>query len=166
MDDDKYDGDSIKAVQLALDELTIALKDLGLWSVEYTTYGLIAAAIQNLYGIQSGNCPEFNVDRSFKMTPERAQQIHIRHLRSLSAKSYNKTAHWQSLRNEALELAGHKCFKCAISSRNQKLHVHHLSYKHIGYESQNELRVLCPKCHRREHQIYPQLVRPSPEELS
>jgi ribosomal protein L37E len=35
---------------------------------------------------------------------------------------------------------------------DQDLHVHHLSYEHIGAEHDRDLQALCRRCHELEHQ--------------
>lgn len=63
---------------------------------------------------------------------------------------YLQTRHWQEKRQEALRLEKYKCHLC--NARGCELHVHHLTYKRRGCELQDDLMVLCDKCHTRVHQ--------------
>jgi len=71
-------------------------------------------------------------------------------------KDYLSSPYWQSRRAKALMLAGYKCEKCGCMS---KLEVHHLGYRNIGNEPDDDLMVLCSRCHafeRNEINIYMQ----------
>ena len=53
---------------------------------------------------------------------------------------------WRKVRKKVLERDGHRCTVCG---KNINLHVHHLSYKHLGYEMEfmDDLTTLCRDCH-------------------
>lgn len=55
---------------------------------------------------------------------------------------------WRCRRKRALRI-GHNC--CAMCGATTSLQVHHLTYKHLGHELDNELIVLCASCHRKVH---------------
>jgi len=59
-------------------------------------------------------------------------------------KDYLSSPYWLSRRVKALMLAGYKCEKCGCMS---KLEVHHLRYRNIGNELDEDLMVLCSRCH-------------------
>ena len=40
------------------------------------------------------------------------------------------------------------CYNCGSK---EKLQIHHLTYKRLGWEKIRDLRVLCSKCHKKEH---------------
>lgn len=61
---------------------------------------------------------------------------------------YRRQPHWRKIRKEALMRDGYACVTCGSISN---LHVHHLTYKHIGEERLHELRTLCENCHAAEH---------------
>lgn len=160
---DEHDGYSTKVIAIAFEQLETALKDVGLWHSDLTEYGIIATAIRNLYSAHDQQPPELDIKRIRKMSPPVMNHIYVLRLKSLSAKSYNKTAHWQDLRIRALGLAGDECFRC--SSCND-LHVHHITYEHLGEEKMSDLQVLCASCHRKEHELYPKLRRPEKAKTS
>lgn len=70
-------------------------------------------------------------------------------LAELDYSDYLKTAHWQSLRIQALERAGYRCQVCNSPAR---LEVHHRTYERRGAEHLTDLTVLCAKCHSKFHE--------------
>jgi hypothetical protein len=64
-------------------------------------------------------------------------------------REYLQTEHWQTARQRALILAGHKCQLCA---GRVGLDVHHNSYERLGGELDSDLVVLCRECHSVFHQ--------------
>jgi len=62
---------------------------------------------------------------------------------------YLKSDHWNDLRTTALENANHRCCKCGCGG---KLDVHHERYKSIFNVTQDDLSVMCRKCHHAEHE--------------
>lgn len=62
---------------------------------------------------------------------------------------YLKSDHWSDLRKEALANAKFKCSKCECGGN---LDVHHERYKSIYNVTQDDLSVLCRKCHNAEHE--------------
>lgn len=61
---------------------------------------------------------------------------------------YLHSAHWKTLRRNALEVHGSKCHGCSTKKR---LDVHHLQYRAIYDVTVADLQVLCRKCHSKEH---------------
>lgn len=57
---------------------------------------------------------------------------------------YIHSSAWQTRRQRALELAGHRCQVCG---RYNRLQVHHVSYANLGHETDRDLTVLCYECH-------------------
>lgn len=68
---------------------------------------------------------------------------------------------WQKRRLQMLERAGWKCVECG--AEEQQLHVHHKRYvagaKPLEYED-DDLAVLCERCHEKAHGIEPEHPRP------
>jgi hypothetical protein len=73
----------------------------------------------------------------------------ISFLKSMPYGQYLQTDHWQSVRREALERAGHKCQ--LKESHGGILDVHHRTYKNRGAERPEDVIVLCRSCHARHH---------------
>ena len=69
---------------------------------------------------------------------------------------YLQSAHWQQRRKQAIEDVCHACEKCDIPrwlaqiAYEQDLNVHHLSYQNLGREEDDDLEVLCRRCHEIE----------------
>ena len=55
---------------------------------------------------------------------------------------------WRRRRIRALQLAGYRCQLC---SQRQNLDVHHNNYENLGNERDEDLVVLCGRCHRVYH---------------
>lgn len=81
------------------------------------------------------------------------RQKEIVALRLLPYSEYLKTDHWQHTRKRALIIAGYACHLCNSKDR---LQVHHKTYERRGYESQEDLTVLCERCHKKFHDILPE----------
>jgi len=78
----------------------------------------------------------------------------VRRLRSLPYGEYLKTAHWQSVRQEALKRFDHACAVCNWSERLSStgwLEVHHRTYERLGEERPADVIVLCDRHHRMFH---------------
>lgn len=60
------------------------------------------------------------------------------------------TAHWRKLRKIVLSRTDGKCARCGGGGR---IHIHHLSYEHLGREDPEELVALCASCHHAAHDI-------------
>lgn len=66
--------------------------------------------------------------------------------------SYLMSDNWQRKRRERLEIDGHKCVMCGSRSR---LQVHHVNYRHLGYEDpMSDLCTVCKSCHKKLHNFY------------
>lgn len=79
---------------------------------------------------------------------EEKNQKHIEYLRALPYNEYLLTDHWQQKRVGALGRAGSRCQVC---NAPKTLNVHHRTYKHRGYEYDEDLIVLCKGCHQLFH---------------
>ena len=70
--------------------------------------------------------------------------------------SYLQSSHWQQRRRIAIEHSGPTCERCGFPrwlsqiAYSQDLHVHHLSYENLGAEPEEDLSVLCVRCHEVE----------------
>lgn len=73
-----------------------------------------------------------------------------RHYEVPAYKSYMNSAMWRLKREEVLRRAEYSCEMCGVNEQ-WGLHVHHLTYERFGNEKLEDLRVLCPECHRQAH---------------
>ena len=53
---------------------------------------------------------------------------------------------WKAKRGAAFGRWGRRCYLCGSVSR---LEMHHVTYSRFGFESVNDLRPLCRRCHRK-----------------
>lgn len=79
---------------------------------------------------------------------DRSVEQAILMLRLLPYAEYLKTAHWQRVRELALEAAGQTCELC---SSDHGLEVHHRTYARVGFERPADVITLCADCHRDFH---------------
>lgn len=63
--------------------------------------------------------------------------------------AYINSPEWKAKRKKVLERAKHKCETCSAVGH---LHVHHTTYRHLGFEPLRDLKALCPDCHAIEHE--------------
>lgn len=63
-------------------------------------------------------------------------------------KEYLQTAHWKQRRQRAIDRAGGHCVVCR---NGRKVDVHHNTYEHLWDEHDDDLAVLCEKCHKTFH---------------
>lgn len=64
---------------------------------------------------------------------------------------YLRTEHWRITRLRMFKRVGKRCQQCGATD---KIQVHHTSYRHLWYEWQADLRVLCATCHEIEHDLF------------
>lgn len=62
-----------------------------------------------------------------------------------SYKDYLKSSHWKDVRKRALENAK---YRCALCPSNLNLEVHHKNYNRLGGEWDEDVVVLCRRCHK------------------
>jgi 5-methylcytosine-specific restriction endonuclease McrA len=60
-------------------------------------------------------------------------------------KAYLRSDAWRVRRERALEVAGRRCQRCPACT---DLQVHHLRYTNLGNELDEDLEVLCSRCHK------------------
>lgn len=72
----------------------------------------------------------------------------LEELHKMPYAEYLQTEHWQHTRAESLKRAGYHCQVC---NTGKHLHVHHRTYERRGYERDDDLTVLCDKCHQLFH---------------
>lgn len=77
---------------------------------------------------------------------------------------YLQSVWWARRRWVALERAGYRCQRCGFQGTRSEysnvttgVHVHHLRYDNLGHEPDEDLCVLCPRCHGEIHGL-PQSV--------
>lgn len=68
--------------------------------------------------------------------------------RTIEYERYLLSTDWKITRAIAKARAGNRCEKCGASG---PLQVHHVSYDRLGHEWQDDLSVLCGKCHVEAH---------------
>jgi DNA-binding transcriptional regulator YhcF (GntR family) len=75
-------------------------------------------------------------------------------IKKLLYKNFLQTFYWQIIK-EKLKHNAH--FKCKLCGSGGRLHIHHNTYQHHGYEIDNfdDLIVLCNKCHSKFHDKIP-----------
>lgn len=62
-------------------------------------------------------------------------------------RKYLQSDWWKQRRNEIVEQRK----VCEICGSSKNLEVHHLTYENIGHEKDEDLKLLCCKCHRKVH---------------
>ncbi len=62
---------------------------------------------------------------------------------------YLKSNKWRTFRNSVLKNRGYNCEQC---SSKKDLHIHHITYENLGHEDENDVIILCGKCHAEAHQ--------------
>lgn len=76
------------------------------------------------------------------------QLLGIDRLANMPYDEYMKSPEWITKRKKALTKAGYRCSKCHTQNY---LNVHHKTYERRGHERQEDLVVLCRKCHEKAH---------------
>ena len=71
--------------------------------------------------------------------------VRLEELQTMPYPEYLRTPEWRRTRLAKLEQVDNNCRRCGF--RNTRLHVHHLTYDHLGHEWLDELVALCEKCH-------------------
>lgn len=66
-------------------------------------------------------------------------------------KEYIKTQEWKEKRDLCIKLANYQCNRCGCK---HQLQAHHLTYKNIFKEKQEDIECLCRKYHQKEHHIF------------
>jgi hypothetical protein len=82
---------------------------------------------------------EDEMDREIFASPRDRYQIYL------------KSADWQERRKKALDRAEHRC---QLSNRTYRLQIHHRTYKNRGNEKDQDLTVLCERCHDWWHKSF------------
>ncbi len=67
-------------------------------------------------------------------------------------KAHLKSEFWKSLKEERTKIAGKDTCE-ACGNNIAQLDLHHITYENLGFESIDDLRLLCRNCHGRLHQI-------------
>ena len=75
---------------------------------------------------------------------------------SVDYQTYLRSQEWRERRVESLKRWD---FACALNARHRsQLEVHHRTYERLGHERQDDLVVLCARCHRRFHGLLPAMA--------
>lgn len=80
------------------------------------------------------------------VTPER-----LLVLRTMTYSEYLQTEEWKAQRTRSLERFNNRC---ALCNNENRLHVHHRTYKNRGAERDTDLTTLCSACHELFHTNY------------
>lgn len=64
---------------------------------------------------------------------------------------YLNTRHWRRIRQYVYDKNEGVCERCRGKFESAHMNVHHKTYAHIGDERENELCLLCEKCHAIVH---------------
>lgn len=85
----------------------------------------------------------------------------IWYLKSIPRSEYYQTRHWQNRRESFKESFGNNimCQCCGMvqvesdsgETFEPRWHVHHLTYENLGFESDEDLSLLCSACHNVVH---------------
>lgn len=71
--------------------------------------------------------------------------------KALGFESYNEylgSLFWKEKAEWIKKVKGEFCEECGSK---QSLNVHHINYKSVGNEGQEDVKVLCKECHKKEH---------------
>lgn len=77
-------------------------------------------------------------------------------------REYLKSPQWKALKEKALERSKVNaksnnihgvCEKCGYEPWRAILQLHHKSYKNIYHETLDDVVLICPQCHKREHKL-------------
>lgn len=114
--------------------------------------------------IRERQCEKCGVDMYFRTRREKEQYIYYEYstlcpdcmkekyenneVKKVPYKVYLKTEHWKQTREAAIERAGGRC---AVCGNKTMLNVHHRNYYSLGEEENDDLVVLCKKCHEKIH---------------
>ena len=101
----------------------------------------------------SAQLPMDSSGRQIHYDPSRIAYIPYRSFRP--AGPHPRPAHWDAIRNQALERDGHQCRDCDAQEGDVfpgygkvRLEVHHRHYRNWGHELLDDVTVLCKECHR------------------
>ncbi len=65
-------------------------------------------------------------------------------------KEYLRSKHWIEFR-ESIYSVRNRCQRCGKSKKKTILNIHHINYKCLGKETNDDIIVLCQDCHHRSH---------------
>lgn len=110
--------------------------------------------IEHFQSLPIVTCAE--VERLRKERWERTTSVYAEGRENQNAafwRFYNKYINsdaWRTKRQQAIQRAAGSCAGCNASLRSP-IHVHHLTYDHLGDELLFELVVICERCHQKLH---------------
>lgn len=105
--------------------------------------GTLATAIINF--VRQCRMKEYEVDE--------IQEYHEHKDEKPEYKEYINSPEWKATSRKAKERVGYRCQLCNKKGNDTTLHTHHRTYERFGIEFDEDLIVLCPKCHKKHHGI-------------
>ena len=69
--------------------------------------------------------------------------------------AYIRSWEWRWFAEQMKAAMDYQCERCDIGAPESVLHVHHIHYDSLGKESEEDIEVLCNRCHAEEHGIIP-----------
>jgi len=64
---------------------------------------------------------------------------------------YLNSKHWKDFRKKIYDKYNGVCQECGYKFPIEHCHVHHISYKNVGKETDKDVRLLCSDCHNQLH---------------
>lgn len=69
---------------------------------------------------------------------------------------YLQSQYWHTLKAERLVIAGHVCEHCRCTAN---LQLHHTHYANLGFDTVDDVAILCGSCHSKLHKLSGQYGR-------
>ncbi len=69
----------------------------------------------------------------------------------LLKQKYLKSPEWNKIRTSIMKRDHFSCLLCSEGVPDVELHVHHITYKNLFNEEEQELKTLCKSCHSNVH---------------
>jgi hypothetical protein len=77
----------------------------------------------------------------------------VRRLKNMPYQEYLQSDHWKTTSRKMMRKSN---FRCQLCSSKGQLNTHHNTYERRGEEEENDLVVLCKRCHEKFHNIIPE----------
>lgn len=83
-----------------------------------------------------------------KITELLEEEAKIKNISPSRYEEYLQSEAWKVKRKNLIKTLGDKCFYCG-SKKN--INVHHKNYNNVGFETTNNVIIVCSKCHKEIH---------------